>query len=354
MRDEELFYTLALLALNGIGSIKARQLLTSTPSAKQAFELAVKSHQNSHEQALHTAEKTLKQIQTSSINTVRIDEPDYPPLLADCPDAPILLFYIGDISVAKSKPVAIVGTRRPSHEALQLTRELVEGIKDVANICVVSGLAFGIDREAHTSALHAGIPTVAVIPSALPHIYPRAHTHLAHTIAEHGGAVVSEVPPGTPLSIGYFPRRNRLIAGMSRATIVVEAGSESGALLTAHLAHGYGRQVFAVPGSPKDPRRKGCNTLIKTQIARLLEEATDLLQFFNWQSKGEPAQKHLPASPHEKAIYEALLRVAPQPLHADQLSEATGIPPHELPSHLLSMELKGLITALPGNYYQLA
>lgn len=355
MDTEELFYTLALLSLNGIGSVRARQLLATTPTAKQAFERAAQLLPTTNTtEALSAAEKTLQQIQAKQISTVRIDQDNYPSLLAECPDAPVLLFYTGELSPLKSKPVAIVGTRRPSHEAIQLTREIVESIRNVANVCVVSGLAFGIDREAHLAALHAGIPTVAVIPSALPQIYPQAHTHLAEKIVEQGGAVVSELPPGTPLTIGYFPRRNRLIAGLSRATIVVEAGASSGALLTAHLAHGYGRQVFAVPGSPKDPKRKGCNILIKTQVAKMIEDASDLLTFFNWHAQKETLQKSLPASPQEKAIYEVLLKRAPEPLHADQLCELTGIPAHELPSHLLAMELKGLVTALPGNYYQLA
>jgi DNA processing protein len=294
---------------------------------------------------------------------LRCTEADFPPLLETIAQPPAALFVVGRAELLLYPQVAVVGARRATagglENARQFTRELA-----AAGLLVTSGMADGIDGAAHQAALDAGQPTVAVVGTGADRVYPRRHHALARRIAAEG-AMVSEFPPGTAARADHFPRRNRLIAGLSLGTLVVEAGLQSGSLITARLAAEQGREVFALPGSIHNPLAQGCHRLIRDG-ARLVESAAEIVETI------APAARELgielagrlaalaPDPPTERdagstgdAAYRDLLDVLgydPTPL--DTLAVRSGRSAAELSSMLLMLELEGAVASLPGNRYQ--
>ena len=273
------------------------------------------------------------------------DQAGFPPLLLQTVDPPLLLYVQGDIGRLSQPSVAVVGSRHPTPQGSQNARAFAAALAE-RGFVVVSGLALGIDAAAHEGALAAAAGTVAVVGTGLDRVYPDRHRDLARRIAANG-VLVSEFAPGTPPLPEHFPQRNRIIAGLSLGTLVVEAALQSGSLITARLAAEANREVFAIPGSIHAPQSKGCHALIK-QGAKLVETAEDIVEELRG---GAPAQASLALDPPAPAdpLLEAL---GDDPVTLDALMARTGWPAAELSARLLTLELDGLAARLPGGLYQ--
>lgn len=282
-------------------------------------------------------------------------EPCYPPLLRQIPAPPPILFVRGNLDCLSAHQIAIVGTRNPTvagrETALQFASHLAN-----AGLVVTSGLALGIDAEAHRGALLQQGRTIAIMGTGPDRIYPARHRQLAHEICEQGGALVSELPPGTTALPEHFPRRNRIISGLSLGALVVEASLRSGSLITARLAAEQGREVFAIPGSIHNPMAKGCHRLIR-QGAKLVENATDILEELTPLAAAavSPLPENLEtlvSKPELDEDYQHLLNnLGPEPVSIDLLVERCGLTPEAVSSMLLILELQGVIASVPGGLY---
>ena len=282
---------------------------------------------------------------------VALGDARYPQALLQTADPPLLLYTQGDAELLNSPCLAIVGSRNPTPQGAENARAFAEHLGR-AGLTIVSGLALGIDGAAHSGALAAGTRTIAVVGTGLDRVYPRAHRELAHRIAERG-LIVSEFNLGTEPLAANFPQRNRIIAGLSLGTLVVEAALESGSLITARQAVESGRDVFAIPGSIHSPQSRGCHALIK-QGAKLVDDARDVLEELRWApQRRQPAARH--AAPAAEAPPDALLSaMGYEPVEMDQLQARTGWPTAQLSARLLELELAGRVSRLPGGRYQRA
>lgn len=295
---------------------------------------------------------------------LRCTDEDFPPPLDTIAQPPAALFVAGDAALLLHPQVAIVGARRASPAGLGNARVFTRALGQ-AGLLVTSGMADGIDGAAHVAALDAGLPTVAVVGTGPDRVYPRKHLALAQRIVD-GGALVSEFPPGTAARADHFPRRNRIIAGLSLGTLVIEAGLQSGSLITARLAGEQGREVFALPGSIHNPLARGCHRLIRDG-ARLVEEPGEVIEALAPAARAlgaELAQRlaagpvaagadtvadRAPVDPQYRRLLDAL---GHDPVPLDELVDRTGQPAAELSSMLLMLELEGHVGTLPGNRYQ--
>jgi DNA processing protein len=273
----------------------------------------------------------------------------YPQRLLEIPDPPPLLYVKGDPAWFSRPAFAIVGSRNATAQGRRDAAAFAETLSR-QGWCIVSGLALGIDAAAHEGGLAGGGGSIAVVGTGLDTVYPAAHRELAHRLAQ-GGALVSEFPLGTPPRGENFPRRNRLISGLARGLLVVEAGMKSGSLITARLAAEQGREVFALPGSIHSPLSKGCHYLIK-QGAKLVESAQDILEELGWAvAPAAPAPPTAGATLSEEAAM-CLAALGQAPCGLDALVLRTGLTPEKLSSILLELELAGRVAALPGGLYQ--
>ena len=269
----------------------------------------------------------------------------YPQALLEIPDPPSLLYVRGNPALLQKRGLAVVGSRNATPQGLQTAETFARALAG-KGFSIISGLALGIDAAAHRGALAADGETIAVIGTGADRVYPARNKDLAVAIAERG-AIVSEFPLGTPAVAANFPRRNRIISGLSRGVLVVEAAPESGSLITARLAAEQGREVFAIPGSIHSPVARGCHKLIK-QGAKLVETAQDILEEFG--NHSEPCLRpELASVAEDNAILKAL---GHDPCALDDLLERTGLGADLLLGELLTLELDGLIATLPGNRYQ--
>ncbi|NPA34572.1 MAG: DNA-protecting protein DprA [Chlorobi bacterium] len=367
-QELELTHRIALRYVEGIGNQLARKIIASQINLKDIFEGNAKevskllgiegigrstlvSFERSARQAIEKALQVLDQCQKHDIELAFFDESTYPPLLKHCDDAPYVLCYKGSIDWFNSPSVAIVGTRRPTPYGISVTKELLEGLASVEPV-IVSGLAYGIDSVAHEEALNKGLYTVAVLAHGLDIIYPAAHKRLATKIIESGGALISEFFPGEKPEKEHFPRRNRVIAGVSEATVVIESKEDGGAIITAHFAFDYGREVFAVPGRVHDKTSRGCLKLIKDNIASVVIDAQTIIDSMGWTRRKQLKQKTLFLTPEEQAIYD-LLRASNNPLSIEEISSALEKPIPEVMNTLLMMEMKGLVKSMPGQRFSL-
>lgn len=300
--------------------------------------------------AWDAAEMEWQRIQTQGIQLLFKGLPGYPERLTHCPDAPFLLYYKGNAPLNTSKVIAVVGTRKPSNKGRQFCHQLMEELLPYQPL-VVSGLAYGIDVTTHRRCLEVGLPTVGVVAHGLDHIYPTSHACVAQRMAEQGG-LLSEFKSNTLVHTKHFPMRNRIIAALADAVVVVETGRKGGSMITAHFANEYHRDVFAVPGGLNDPLAKGCNHLIKTHRACLLESVSDLAYVLRWETCEYPTQQSL-----FDALNTTEIAVVQQLLQGEQslelLVERTTIGSSELAPVLIELEFKGIIRALPGKRFQL-
>ena len=281
-----------------------------------------------------------------------LGHPAWPPALLQTADPPLLLYVQGDVTMLSRPALAIVGSRNPTAQGRDNARNFAKALGELGYV-IVSGLARGIDGAAHQGALEASSGTVAVVGTGLDQVYPPSHQELAQRIA-HNGALVSEFAPGTPGLPEHFPLRNRIIAGLTQGTLVVEAALQSGSLITARLALEGGREVFAIPGSIHSPQSKGCHRLIK-QGAKLVESAADIVEELGGTRRRAaapaPELEAVPdnANPRFGALLQAL---GHEPVTLDALMARTGCSPAELSALLLELELLGEAARLPGGLYQ--
>jgi DNA processing protein len=293
----------------------------------------------------------------SDRSVVTLGDAAYPPRLLQTADPPLLLYVQGAVARLAAPSIAVVGSRHPTPQGADNARAFAQALSAQGYV-VVSGLAEGIDGAAHEGALAAaagGAGTVAVVGTGLDRVFPPKHRELAHRIAAQG-ALVSEFAPGTPALPEHFPQRNRIIAGLSLGTLVVEAALRSGSLITARLATEAGREVFAIPGSIHAPQSKGCHALLK-QGAKLVETANDILEELRGVQAARPAQAALPLAEPESgpdsAPADALLQaLGHDPVTLDALMARTGAGAAELTVRLLELELQGSVSRLPGGLYQ--
>jgi len=362
--DEELFYRIALSYVPGTGVKTGRGLLEKYGSATTVFRTSLKELRHAEgigetrvkafrdAAILEQAEKEWNYIQKNNVKLLCYGL-DYPKRLQQCVDAPLLLYYAGNIDLEATRTVAIIGTRKHTDYGLKLTEELVDGLLSLENVIVISGLALGIDAIAHKRAVHNCIPTIGVLGHGLDRIYPFNHKQLAGQMMENGG-LLTEFPSGTLPDRNNFPMRNRIVAGLSDVTVVIESGLSGGALITAHMANGYNREVAAFPGRVNDSRSAGCNELIRNNVAAMITKFEDLAELMNWnRSKPKTMQKQLfvTLTDDEQRIID-LLQVK-ETVHADELFHHSGLPSSKLAATLLQLEMQGLVKTLPGKFYRI-
>lgn len=364
MNSEDLLYTLALQHIPNLGDTTSKKLIRHFGKAENIFkekktnllkidgvgELRIKELNNSvHFKA---AEAEMKFIENHQITTYYFQEKEYPEKLKHCIDAPMLLFSRGKIDLQKKKIISIVGTRQITVHGTQFCEKLIKDLAVVEPV-IISGFAYGVDITAQRAAVKNGLQTIGCLAHGLNQIYPKAHKKYMSQIEENGGFFTDFWSTDT-FDRNNFLKRNRIIAGLSEATIVIESAEKGGALVTADIAGSYDREVFAVPGRPGDKYSTGCNNLIKSQKAHLLTSAADLLYILNWNISEKPTavQKQLffELEGEEQKLYNFLKERGKTEL--DVLALNCHFPTFKTASLLLNMELKGAIRPLPGKMFE--
>jgi DNA processing protein len=365
--DNKNLYQIALSLVPGIGGVLARNLVAYAGSAEAVFlepEKLLKkipgigevnARRIKDKEVFRKAEAEMKFVEKYKINLLFYTGKHFPRRLKACPDAPILIYTKGNMNLDEQRVISIVGTRNATEYGKQVCDDLIRQFSERKYpALVVSGLAYGIDIQAHKSALRYNIPTVAVLGHGLDRLYPSLHADTAKKMLENGG-LVTDFPSETKIDPPNFLRRNRIIAGLADATIVVESAEKGGALITADIASSYNRDVFAFPGRAGDPCSKGCNQLIRNSGAALIEGIDDLEYFMGWETveKEKPQQAALftGLTPDEERVVE-LLRGSGE-LFIDQISAELKLPGSRVSGMLLNLEFKNVLVALPGKMYRL-
>lgn len=366
MERDELAAWLRLLGTPALGRASARRLLSSFGSPQAAVHATVHARREVIAEAAASAlatpppdlessvEATLAWLRDGDVGPgaarreiITLGDPAYPSLLLETADPPLLLYAQGRLELLAAQGIAIVGSRNPTPQGEQDARAFAKNISS-AGWVVVSGLALGVDGAAHEGALEGAAGTIAIIGTGLDRVYPKRHLELAHRIALNG-LMLSEYPLGTPPLAAHFPLRNRLIAGMTRGTLVIEAALQSGSLITARLASEAGREVFAIPGSIHSPQSRGCHALIR-QGAKLVESAEDVLE--ELQPGASLVERSAPATSSSATTDPLLEAMGHDLVSLDALVARTGWPAQELNVRLLELELSGQITRRPGQLFQ--
>jgi DNA processing protein len=362
----ELIYQLSLCQVPYIGNVHAKKLCDTFGSASAVFkaplhelekienigEIKAKSIKKFRDFA--RAEKEVVFIEKFGIKPLFLTDKDYPQRLLNCFDPPAMLFYKGTADVNASRAVAIVGTRNNTEYGKYITEKLVKALVKV-NAIIISGLAFGIDTIAHKCSLKCGIPTIGVVGHGLDTIYPPENTNLAKQMLRNGG-LLTEFRSNTNPDKHNFPSRNRIVAGISDATIVVESGIKGGSNITANLAWGYNRDVFAVPGKSTDVKSEGCNRLIRENKAMLMDDSDHFITMMGWneqERKKVMVQKQMfpEMSDVEKKVAELLRKSDDTGI--DELNVQCGFSSSSIASALLNLEMQGVLKVLPGKRYRL-
>ncbi|WP_343634945.1 DNA-processing protein DprA [Fluviicola sp.] len=365
MNFTTIHHQIALTFLSGIGSRRARVIVSHFNDLEEFFAekrlnlakipgipadfVSMKLRLN----ALTEADKVLLELERIGGKTVFFTEKNYPRRLKQCADAPLLLYTKGNIEWNPDKLVSIVGTRHATDYGKALTHELIEGLA-AQHITIVSGMAYGIDIYAHIEALKHNLPTWGVLGHGLAKMYPGEHRKIADRMLETGG-IISEFIPSQKPEPQHFPMRNRIVAGLTDATIVIESGDKGGSLITASLASDYNRDVFAYPGDISRPYSKGCLSLIQKNQATLIRNSEDLIRSMNWEteepSSGKQRSLFVDLNLREEKII-AVMKTKPE-LTLDTIGYLSSLSVSEVSSDLLSLEFKGLVRSLPGRRFQL-
>lgn len=359
-------YLIALTRIPGVGDVIAKKLIAYCGSPEAVFKQSrtalekipnigkTLSEAIHRSDALKQAEGEVEFAQKHGVSVIPYFDRTYPERLKHCIDSPLLIYFKGNTDLNTARMVSIVGTRNATRQGKELTDSIAEALVS-ANVTIVSGLAFGIDIAAHKATLKASGSTIGVLAHGLDRIYPPEHATVAKEMLANG-ALISEFPTGTKPDRENFPKRNRVVAGMTDATIVVEAGMKGGALITAELANSYNRDVFAVPGRVTDTYSQGCNRLIMQNRAALITSADDILMQMNWTDQAKSTkptnQKRLliDLSPDQEKVI-GVLRV--KEARVDELAISAGLSLSRVASVLLELEFEGLVTSLPGKVYKL-
>ncbi|MBO7378755.1 MAG: DNA-processing protein DprA [Bacteroidales bacterium] len=370
--EEDLKYTIALMNIRGIGSIMARHLIEAFGSAKNVYEAdrnllsnlprigQTLIEQLDNPEHIEKAEREIEFTQEHHINTLIYGQEGYPSRLMDCPDAPTLLFYLGDANLESKHILSIVGTRSCTQYGRDMVNKLVSELKEaVPDLLIVSGLALGIDVASHRAALEHHIPTVGVVAHGLDRIYPSSHRATASRMIHEGGGLITEYVTGTEPDRGNFLARNRIIAGLADCILIAESREVGGSLVTASIGVDYGRDVFAFPGRISDDRSKGCNRLIRLNRAGLITCASDLLEAMNWNSTALKPQAIQQSINFEEENLSPLGRQIMDLLQDRgdlRLNQICDLLPHvnrsSLIEELLDLEMNDKIRNCPGGIYQ--
>jgi len=364
MRHEDLFYVLALQKVEGVGDIVAKKLLSHCRDAESVFKTKFRELQSidgigsvllrnlKDKSVFEKAEAELNFIVRNNIRVAFFEDDDYPERLKHCIDGPLLLFSSGNIQLQNRKIISIVGTRQVTSYGAEFCRNLISELAPLDPI-IVSGFAYGVDIVAHQAALENKLQTIGVVAHGLNQIYPKVHKKYVTKLENNGGFMTEFWSSSNP-DKENFVRRNRIVAGISEATIVIESADKGGSLITANMANGYNRDVFAVPGRTTDKYSQGCNNLIKTQKASVLTGAADLIYNLNWdiEPKSKPVQKQLfvVLDENEQRIHNYLLKKGKELL--DVIALDCDFPIFKISGILLNMELKGVIRPLPGKLFE--
>lgn len=366
MDDTGLLHLLALLRVEGVGDITAKKLLSHFKSPQAVFSAkATDFPENEHfgkdflkklqnPGVFKKAEAELNFIQTNGIRSCSYLDGDYPKRLKHCVDGPVLLFHTGTIDWNTQKVISVVGTRQVTPYGTDFCRRLIEELAPL-NPIIISGFAYGVDIIAHQAAIENGLQTIGILAHGLSHIYPSAHKKHVAAMERNGGFMTEFWSDSFPDRMN-FVKRNRIVAGISQATIVIESAEKGGSLITANLANDYDREVFALPGRASDKLSAGCNNLIKTQRAHLFTCAADVAYILNWESEkkknARPIQKQLfiTLEAAEQKAYDYLIANGKQLL--DVIALECGFPVYTMASVLLNMELKGVVRPLPGKLFE--
>jgi DNA processing protein len=364
LEESELLYLLALQSIPNLGDSTAKKLIRHLGSAEEIFKAKTetllkidkigkrKLQGIFDKQHLQLAEKELNFITKNNIQTYNYKDPNYPEKLKHCVDGPILLFARGNIDLQEKKIISIVGTRNVTNHGVAFCENLIEELAPL-DLVIVSGFAYGVDICAHKAAVKNKLQTIGCLAHGLNQIYPKIHSKYVSSMEENGG-FFTDFWSSMNFDRNNFLKRNRIIAGLSEATIVIESAEKGGSLVTADIANSYNREVFAVPGRATDTQSKGCNNLIKSQNAHMLTGVEDLIYMLNWniQEKPKEVQKQLfvEFTPQEEILYEYLKNEGQQQL--DVIALNCKIPTFKAAGVLLEMELKGAVRPLPGKLFE--
>ncbi|MGH2565389.1 MAG: DNA-processing protein DprA [Ginsengibacter sp.] len=365
--NQELLYRLALTEIPNIGCVQAKILIEHFGNAEAVFKAKgsglkniegigeIRAHSIKSFTDFSNAEKEIKFIEKFKIRPLFLTDNEYPKRLLNCYDSPTLLFYKGTTNLNHSKVVAVVGTRNHTEYARQLTDKLISGLAE-ENVLVVSGMAYGVDALAHKAALKNNLPTVGVLAHGLDQIYPNEHSHLAKDMIKQGGGLLTEFRSNSKPDKHNFPIRNRIVAGMSDAVVVVETDIKGGSMITAELANGYNKDVFAFPGKTNDNKSAGCNYLIRNNKAILITKAEDLIQSMGWEEKKKHSAKKqkelfIELTDDEKKVIKILQEKESVPI--DEINFKSGLSSSAVAAAILNLELQNVIKSLPGKIYLL-
>ena len=369
MSCSELKYQIGLTLIKGIGNVLAKNLVAYVGSAEGIFRekrqtLAkipgigeVLSREIVNQEVLIRAEEELAFIDKNGIKCFYFADKEYPFRLKECPDSPIMLFTKGKAKLNDGKFVAVVGTRNATEAGKENCRNLLSSLSALQpQTTIVSGLAYGIDICAHKASLEFGLPGIAVLGHGLDRIYPSMHRSVSEKM-QMDGLLVTEYLSKTNPDRQNFVQRNRIIAGLCDALVVVESGAKGGSLITAVMANDYNRDVFAFPGRVGDEFSAGCNALIKKHQASLIESGADLMHFMNWDETPKKSVEALQPTlfsdlSEEESEILSMLRKSPDGVHVNELAVSSGKPFSRISSLLLNMEFGGLVKCLPGGIYK--
>ncbi len=365
MKEEELLALLRLQKTKSIGDILAKKLIAIVGSAEAVFKQkknilrkinGIGNHAAHHlldDSNRQLAKKELEYIQKNNISYLSFLDNEYPKYLQQCVDAPILFFKDGNINLSNKKIISIVGSRQMTNYGRDFCESLIKELS-IYNPIIVSGFAYGIDICAHKAAIKNNLQTIGVLAHGLEYMYPKNHKRYIHQVNENGGFISEFFHNESPLRENFL-RRNRIVAGISKATIIIESATKGGSLITADIANSYDRDVFAVPGRINDRMSQGCNDLIYNNKAYLLKSSEDIIKILNWDLTKSFSPKQtklfLELTNDEQKIIDFLKEKEHQMI--DVIALATNIPVFKLATILLQLELKNIIQPLPGKMFKL-
>lgn len=369
-QDQKDLYRIALTFLPSIGAVMAKNLVSYCGGVEEVFNASMaklkkapgigdkRAREVLDQDILRRAEEELKFVRKNNIDLLFYLDDKYPKRLKHCYDNPILLYYKGNADLNNQRVISIVGTRNATDYGKQITEQLIEALVPY-NPLIVSGLAYGIDIMAHREALKNNLQTLAVFGHGLDRVYPAQHRSVAEKMKDQGG-IMSEFCSNSRADKENFPKRNRIVAGLADATIVIETKLKGGSMITAELANGYNRDVFAVPGDINNTYSQGCNYLIRTHRAQLLDSPQELIAAMGWELPDEKSGKNkviqqqifVDLEPDEQPIVDVLRETGQ--IAIDELMLKVTLPPSRVASALLGLELKGIVRALPGKQFKLA
>ena len=358
----EIFYRIALSKTEGLGKYTLKQILTAAGSAKNVYEspetwqrrlqhrkrCQISISLNDKLRAL--VDRELNLMEKHNVRMCHYLDSSYPNRLKRCPDAPVSFYFRGAEDFNRSRMLAVVGTRNATSYGIKSLTKILNELKD-SDITTVSGLAYGIDTVAHEESLNLGMRTISVLGNGLHTIYPSTNRNLSERITAAGGTLISEFDFSTGPDRMNFPARNRIIAGMADAVLVAESGIKGGSIITAHIANSYNRDIFAIPGSVFDDMHAGCHELLRKNIAAIVTSGKELLEMMNWDTVTQPVQTQLfPEISEDEAFVFRFIETGKK--NIDEIAEhCAEFSPSKLAGILLSLELKGMLFALPGKSY---